>query len=208
MIIGAEYADRDIYSQENNPIDVYNKKANSNNGYLESCGPSAMLNCCSAISKNEIVVNHNGLSIQPEQIVFDVMNDPNNYEKLLPYRNNISLEDLQTWAIPSRIPQYFPWASMILLDIKSVFSWNDAYEHFDIIKEKILKKHAVQIQFKNPGHYVAITKFDTEKNHFLYHDSWFSRWNDNNGRDRILTKDEFNYNIHTFNIDYIPKNQE
>ncbi len=207
MIIGAEYADRDYYSQENNAIDCYNKKAHPNSGYLESCGPSAMINCCCAISPVELFTNINGVPIQPEDAVWSILNNSNNYNDMLPYREGATLYDLNSKIIPSRSPQFFVWASLVLFNIKSEFHWNFSKD-FNIIIDHLKNKRSIQLQLISPAHYISVAKYDTEEDVLLYEDSWYSRWPDKNGRNRKLTREEFSKNIHTFYNVYFPKEQQ
>lgn len=227
MIIGAKYWNRDYYSQENNPIDVYNKKAYrelknifrkkvkdnevlkmivktiDSYGSLESCGATALVNCCTAVSPVELQIRFkNNESIQIEQAVWDWLNDPRHYNEFLKVRNNITLKQLKESIIPSRIPQYLAYAAEKCLGVKASFRWNVGIHKYSRIVAELKNGNAIQIQRKSPWHYLAIVAYDTDKNELIYHDSWPSRFANKKGKAKRMTEKEFNKVADDFIIIY------
>lgn len=207
MIYKAKYADRDHYIQTNNAIEAYNKKVKKDS-YLETCGPSAMINCCQAVSENEltITINNQNVKAQPEDLVFLIMNNPENYSSMLPYRENFVIEDFDIY-IPSRIPQLFVWAARTLFNISSRYFWNYTAKPFENIAGYIKKGCSVQLQLVSPGHFISVGKYDSENDILIYEDSWPDRWPDKSGKNRVLTREEFMKNTHRFYNVYYPQGE-
>lgn len=186
------------YSQENNPTEAYNRarKELGDDCVLETCGPSAAVNCLAAMGCRITITCPGLYKPQPESVVMDYMNDPRNEAKLYKVR------DLSGYTIPkNRVPQYYPVAIQDIFSIPGDFYWGASWD--DIVRALDQKK-AVQICLKDPSHFVAVVAYSTKGLGFLvYNDSWGSRFADGKGgHNRQLFKGELETNVKPYRIVY------
>lgn len=196
MIRGARlWADRDTYyMQANNPTEELLRKR-VEQSRLESCGPTAAVNCLAVLGYDLRVSCPGPWRPQPEEILMDWFHDPRNYEKLAAVRQDIN--PLQTPG--NRVPQYYPPAVADVFGARADFAWVD---RFDLIGEYLCKGYALQICLKNPGHFVAAVAYDDETDEVIYRDPWPDRLPDHNGFNRRLDLDEYTRNIKRYAITY------
>jgi len=187
------------YSQENNPTEAYNKATlNDRGSWLESCGPTAAVNCLAAMGKNVVIKCPGAFLPQPEEVLMDYFNDPRNADKLK------SVRDLGTGGatIPeNRVPQYYPVAVRDVFGVGARFEWGASWDH--IIKE-IDRGRAVQICLTDPGHYLAVVAYTSEDGGLLiFNDSWGARFADGKGGfNRRMDKTELQSNVEPYRIIY------
>jgi len=198
-IKGAKFwDDRDrLHSQENNPTEAYLKATlkETKLGWLESCGPSASVNCLDALGY-DIVIECPGVFIpQSEEVLMDYFNDPNNKTKL----NAIRAMDE---SIPeNRVPQYYPVAVQEVFNAKAAFQWG---KNFDSIVTMLVEGRAVQLCLIKPGHYIAAVAYDEDTKEIIYHDSWGARFPDGKGGfARRMSKAEYDQNVKDYFIVYV-----
>ena len=164
MIYGCKHwNDRDcFYIQTNNPTEEILQKSKVKN-YLETCGPTSAVNCLAAMGHNIVIDTPGGYKPQPEEVLTDFFNDPNNYHDLQEERKNVDPDDY----LGNEIPQYYPLA------VKRVFGVRARYDYvnFTEIAEYLKEGLACQICFKKPGHFVAAVAFDDDKKEIIYNDS-------------------------------------
>ena len=197
MIRGAKYYNDSTrrYSQDNNPTEEQLRK-HGIKSYLETCGPTAALNCISALGHNTDLDNLPGEVIQPEEVLSDFLNDPKNYDDLRNIRPS-----LNPASIPGgRVPQYYPWAVKVLFNVVCEFKWNMT---FDSVSFDVSKGKAIQICFENPGHYVAVLAYDDVKDELIYNDPWSGNpMNKNGGFNERLSRREFIDNVKNYFLIY------
>lgn len=163
------------YSQENSPTEAYNKARLEAGAryWLETCGPTAAVNCLAVIGWNLTVTCPGPYRPQPEEVLMDFLNDPRNEEKLKRVR------DLGTSSIPeNQVPQYYPLAVREVFNAEAAFSWGVSWE--DVTRE-LDAGNAVQLCLKSPGHFVAVVAYKVTGQLLCYNDSWGSRFSDGNG---------------------------
>lgn len=201
MIFGAKYWDATgmFYSQENNPTEAYNKirlSEKKRDYWMETCGPTSAVNCIAATEgvKNLEIVTPGGYVPQPEELLMDYMTDPRNVTKLNKVR------DLEGANIPgNRVPQYYPLAVKEVFGVKAQFKWGLTLQ--TLVKD-LKQGWAVQVCLLDPGHYLAVVAYDASTHELIYHDSWISRYIDNNGRMRRISAVDLLSNTQPFRIVY------
>lgn len=196
MIHGAlKWDDRNtFYTQDNNPTEEQLRK-HGIKSYLETCGPTAAVNCLSAMGKNTDLDNLPGEVIQPEEALSDFLNDPKNYDALRNER-----PDLNPAGIPgNRVPQYYPYAIKKLFNVTCDFRWSLT---FDDIAKSVKNKRAIQICFRNPGHYVGVVAYDDVVDELIYRDPWPGNpMNKNGGFNERLKRSKFS-NVQNYFLIY------
>lgn len=204
MIQTIKWLDRDnaYYTQENNPMEQMLKKRFAamgvQKGWLETCGPTAAVNCLASIGRNVAMKSLGTYAPQPEQVLADWFNDPANYAKMR-----------QAWGqenpelVPgNEIAQWYPIA------IKEVFGVDCCTFVGALTKQQTIeylsKGCSIQVNLVNPGHFICVGAYDPAADTFYQKDSWSGRWTDGNGFNRALTAAEFETNTKPkFNV-YCP----
>jgi len=201
MIKGARlWADRDTYySQQNNPTEELLRKR-VEQSRLESCGPTASVNCLAVLGYDLRVLCPGPYRPQPEEILMDWFQDPRNYERLAATRQDIN--PLQTPG--NRVAQYYPPAVADVFSAHADFAW---INRFALLAEYLCKGYALQICLRNPGHYIAAVAYDEETEEVIYRDPWPDRLPDHNGFNRRLGVDEYIRNVKGYAIIYTGGNQ-
>jgi hypothetical protein len=197
MIKGVRLWDNEdvYYSQENNPTEAFLKATlGSREEWLETCGPTAAVNCLAAMGKNIEVTCPGVYKPQPEEVLMDFLNDP---------RNKIALNEVRVIddTIPeNRVPQYYPLAVRKVFGVSATFKWGLIF--MDVAK-CIIGGRAVQICLRRPGHYIAVIAYDEDARELIYNDSWGGRFSDGKGGwHRRMAWGEFNKNVKTYFIVY------
>lgn len=169
MIRGApHWSDRSrYYTQTNNPTEEMLRKS-GNSSYLETCGPTAAVNCLASLGVPVAIRCPGPYRPQPEEVLVDYFNDPRNYDALRIERDNLDPASLPG----NRVPQYYPLAVREVFGSKASFHWGKSWEN---IKNKLEHGHAVQLCLRKPGHYIAAVAFDDSTDEIIFHDSWPAR---------------------------------
>ena len=188
--------DRDrYYSQENNPTEAYNKARLEMRAthWLETCGPTAAVNCMSSLGKNLTISCPGRYSPQPEEVLMDYFNDP---------RNEVTLQSIRDLgergrSIPeNQVPQYYPVGVREVFGVSALFCWGASRRD---ITSALDRGCAVQLCLVNPGHYIAVVAYTDD--FLVYHDSWGSQYPDG-GFARKLTYQDLKENIQPYRIVY------
>lgn len=184
------------YSQENNPTEAYNKKRQQNRTayWMETCGPTSAVNCISAMGFKVTIDCPGDYEPQPEEVLMDFMNDP---------RNDTAFKKIRDMGkdryIPeNQVPQYYPMSVRMVFNVLASFKWGASFE---VIRDDVIRGHAIQVCMKNPGHYIAIVAYDSDKDELIYHDSWSSKYSDGGRSHRLCHSDVVN-NLQPYRIVY------
>lgn len=196
MIRGARlWAERiTYYSQQNNPTEELLRKR-VEQSRLESCGPTAAVNCLAVLDYDLTVTCPGRWRPQPEEVLMDWFHDPRNHERLAAIRQDIDPRETPG----NRVPQYYPLAVADVFAAQAHFGWID---RFDLVGEYLCKGYCLQICLKNPGHFIAAVAYDDETDEIIYRDPWPDRLPDHNGFNRRLNIDEYRQNIKPYAIVY------
>ena len=195
MIYGAKYwDDRSRFSiQTNNPTEEQLRKAGVD-GWLETCGPTAAINCLGAVDVNLVISCPGPYRPQPEEVLADYLNDPANYPTLMEYRHDVDPSKMQN----NRVPQDYPIAVREVFGATAEFSWGSG---FDTIVADLKRGCAVQVALKKPGHYLALVAYDSSSDEIIFDDSWPARVG-GDGFNRRVSRSEFTASIQSFRIVY------
>jgi len=150
-----------FYIQTNNPTEDILRKSGLVN-YLETCGPTAAVNCLAAMGRNVRIDTPGGYLPQPEEILTDFFNDPRNYPALQKERPDIKPTDY----LGNQVPQYYPLAIKEVFGCSASFTFADWNRIVDYLKEGM----ACQICFVKPGHFVAAIAYDDTAKEIIYND--------------------------------------
>jgi len=195
MIRGARYwNDRTRYCvQTNNPTEEQLRK-HGTGSWLETCGPTAAVNCLGALGVNLAIVTPGGYVPQPEEVLADWFNDPANYQILRAAR-----PDVDPAATPSnRVPQDYPPAVRAVFGAQGEYSESATWAH---VAGWLKEGAAVQICLASPGHYLAAVAYGELTDELLYHDSWPARVG-GDGFCKRMKSDEYLRSVKNFCIVY------
>lgn len=193
MIYGAKYWNDPAryYAQTNNPTEAILAKMGKG---LETCGPSAAVNCLAALGYRLEQSYPGGFIPQPEEILSDYLNDPRNYPKLRAAR-----ADVDPAKMPgNRVPQYYPLAVREVFGAKSEYTYASSWA---AIQGYLKAGGAVQFCLEKPGHYLAAVAFDQVTEELIYHDPWPERTG-KGGRSLRMGHEEYLTNVKNFCIVY------
>ena len=181
--------DRNVYfAQENNPTEQILRARLGGKGWLETCGPTAAVNCLAAMGELTPWTTPGGYSPQPEQELMDHMTDPRNWEK---FRKAWGGEDPQ--VVPgNEVAQWYPVAIQEVLGTKCWF-WGELA--LELAIKHVQAGRAIQVCLKNPGHFVALVAYDSDRGEFIINDSWSGRWPSGSGWNQRLSKTEYDRNV-------------
>ena len=180
MIFGAQFwNDRcRYYAQTNNPSEELLRKTGAA-GWLETCGPTAAVNCMAALGYDLTIRCPGPYLPQPEEVLSDFLNDPRNYPELAKERKDLTPDKLPG----NRVPQYYPFAVRRVFGADASFVW--LADHIQIPKY-LAESGAVQICLEHPGHYLAAVAYDDEKDEIIFNDPWPEQYPDRNGFNRRI----------------------
>lgn len=183
------------YTQSNNPIEAYHKACGIKTGWTESCGPTSAVTILDSSGYPVAAAVPGTWKPQPEQLLWDYLNDPRNYDKFKLARPN-----LLPGSIPgNRVPQYYPIA------IKEVFGQNCSFaegKSFRQIAEYVSTGKGVQLCLKNPGHFIPVVAFDDSSAELIFHDPFPERFPDRTGFAKRLSETAYLTNVQAFCILY------
>lgn len=193
MIVGAKHWNDKSrwYIQNNNPTEELLRKINKRD-FLETCGPSAGVNCAAAHAYDLEIVCPGKYKPQPEEVLSDWFNDPRNYKLLEQVRPNLNPNDLPG----GRVPQYYPAGMMEVFNVRCEFVW--LASHFQLI-DYFKAGYSIQFCLRSPSHYIAGVAYDLSTSEVIYNDPW-SR--DGRGFNERFSGIE---NLNNFIIVYPPK---
>jgi hypothetical protein len=196
MVKGVQFwNDRDCYyTQTNNPTEEILRKRSDGN-WLVSCGPSAAVTCVAALGLDVDIRCPGRYRPQGEEVLMDFFNDPRNYAALKQERPDTPPE---VWH-GNEVPQFYPVAVKAVFDAPARFEWG---ADFDTIAAELQSGKAVQLCLVKPGHYIAAVAYDDEKQEIIYNDPWPGRFEDGNGFNRRMGRDECKANVKPFFIVY------
>jgi len=195
MITGAKrWKEIEVYyQQDNNPTEAFLKSTlGSRDGWLESCGPTAAVNCLAAMGHNMNIICPGDYRPQPEEVLMDYFNDP---------RNKSALDTVRVVGddIPeNRVPQYYPLGVRKVFRAKAKFMWG---LDFRGVMAYVAEGFAVQICLEKPGHYLAVIAYDGARCELIYNDPWNER-DGKSGWLRRMGRTEFEGNVQTYFIVY------
>lgn len=176
------------YGQENNPAEHLLKCHRDGKGWLETCGPTASVNCLAVMGTLPIWTAPGGYSPQPEQELTDYFNDPRNFSKLKAAWGSIGPE-----TIPgNEVAEWYPLA------VKEVFGVTVRFVgqlSLDSAIGYLGEGRAVQVCLAQPSHFVALVAYDFDKREFVINDSWSGRWPDGSGWNKRMSVSEFQLNL-------------
>jgi len=188
MILGAPYWNEGsrLHVQTNNPTEEQIEK-DGLRPYLETCGPTASVNCLDALGV-DILIECPGMYIpQSEEVLNDFLNDPVNYPRLSKILPGVDPNKVHG----NRVPDYYPLA------VADVFATEGKFYQvlkWDGIVAELKEGHAVQICIKVPGHYLAAVAYDDATEEIIYHDSWPKRTK-TNGFALRMKRGEYDSNV-------------
>ena len=186
------------YSQENNPEEEEFKKLGLKS-WLQTCGPTAMINILDNMGHDVRIITPGGWKPQPESTLTDFFNDSRNYTKFKEIRPNLNPASLMA----NMVPQYYPYAIEQLFGVKGLFSWGCTWT---TVTKLISEGTGVMICLSEPGHYVAPIAYDAEKNELIYNDPWKgNKWPASQagkpGYARRMKQAEFEGNTESYRIE-------
>lgn len=162
---------------------------------LETCGPTASVNCQASLGKPVWVGTPGGYLPQPEDILAAYLNDPRNFSAL-----RKSWPGLDPANLPgNEVAQWYPLA------VRDVFGNACAFAgslSFTEAVERLRKGQALQVCLEKPGHFVALVAYDEERQEFLFNDSWAGRWPDGDGFNRRMSREEYEGNLKPLTLVY------
>lgn len=183
------------YTQTNNSIEAFHKASGKTKGWTESCGPTSATTILDMMGTPVAIVTPGGWQAQPEQVLWDYLNDPRNYTKFAAARPNLA-----PGTYPgNQIPQYYPVA------VKEVFGRTAAFKEgvkFEDVSQWVAAGKGVQLCLKTPGHFIPVVAFDDTAGELVFHDPFPDRFPDKNGFGRRLTRDEFKSNVQPYGVFY------
>lgn len=196
MIYGAPYwSDRDrFYIQENNPTEQLLRKRKEEESWLESCGPTAAVNCLASLGYDLTITCPGPYKPQPEEVLMDFFNDPRNYDVLEKIR--VDVLDVHPG---NRIPQFYPYAVKQVFGAVGTFAWVSAFKK---IVQYLKRNYAVQLTLIDPGHYIAVVAYDDSTEEIIYNDPWPSSRSDDDGFNRRMDAETFQSNVKNYAIIY------
>jgi len=192
MIKGAKFwSDRSkYYIQTNNSLENLMKKKYKT-GYLETCGPTAAINCMAVLGYGVKTICRE-VEFQPEDILSLFMNDPSNKAKFERIRKGVD------YLPGNRVPQFYPWAVMQLFNVECEFKYGD----IERIRQSLIEGNSIQLLLKRPGHYIAAVAIDTENWDIIINDPWPNRFKDKNGFNRRISIKEYKSNVRNYYVEY------
>lgn len=196
MIHGARlWNDRKtFFTQTNNALEELLRKR-SEASPLESCGPTAAVNCMAVLDYNLKILCPGPWWPQPEDVLTDWFNDPRNYDKMQATRKDIS-----PYALPgNRVPQYYPIAVKDVFGARCDFAWLNC---FGSLSDYLIKGYPLQLCFKSPGHYIAAVAWDDETGEIIYRDPWPGRTG-TDGYNLRMGREEYQVQVQPFALIYV-----
>ncbi len=198
-MIGLKYwNENNYYTQTNNPTEEKYRKFIQEHeldiGFLETCGPTAVVNILAARGDNVEVKCPGKYKPQPEEVLTDWFHDPQNYPKIKQIIGNA--KDIMSNR----------WARVYTIAVPDVFdkpcNFVDKIS-FSLIKEYLEKNIGIVVCLNDPAHYIPIGKCDPVAKMIAYNEPWPGnywpkRLIGTSGFNRKVTYEELNENVKRF----------
>lgn len=190
------WENRDLYyTQSNNSIEAFNKSSGKTKGWTESCGPTSATTLVAMLGTVVEFTTPGGWKPQPEQVLWDYLNDPRNHKKFQAARPN-----LVPGTYPgNQIPQYYPIAVLEVFGRTAVFKEGVTFEK---VAAWVSGGQGVQLLLKVPGHFIPAVAYDEASSELIFHDPYPERFPDKNGFGKRLTRAEFQTNVQSYAVLY------
>lgn len=184
------------FTQENNAIEhLLSCRLPQGQSSLESCGPTAAVNCLASLEYILATYTIGGYRIQPEDLLTVYFNDPANFPTLKKAWAGL---DPSTVA-GNEVAQWYPAAVREVFigkcDFLGEVSWEDAIA-------QLKKSRALQVCLSQPRHFIAIVAYDDIRDLMLMKDSWPSRWPDGDGFLKPFTKADWDKLVRPLSLAY------
>lgn len=177
------------FTQENNSIEHLLKcRLPSGFSPLETCGPTASLNCQASLGREVEIKAPGGYRPQPEDVLAAYFNDPRNFSSLRKAWPGLDPEKLPG----NEVAQWYPFAVREVFGNPCEFVGNLAFSE---AVERIRTGCALQVCLCKPRHFVALVAYDDESSEFIIKDSWGGRWPDGDGFCKRLSRSEYETNL-------------
>ncbi len=150
------------YTQTNNPTEQILKKEDGLE-WLETCGPTAAVNCLAAAGHSVRIECPGRYWPQPEEVLMDWFNDPINYDAMKRIRDSVDPSTI----MGNEVPQWYEAAIPDVFGIPAHFRWGCAFES---LRGAIQGNIGVMLCLKKPGHFIAAVAVDGER--LIYREPW------------------------------------
>lgn len=187
------------YIQTNNPTEQFLKKLNNESkvSWLQSCGPTAAINCLAVLGHNLDIKCPGIYEPQPEEVLMDFFNDPRNNKTF-----DTIVKNYDDMHIPgNRFAVLYPYA------VKQVFNvlfaeYKKIHDFTEIIK-LLSVGNTVQLLLKNPSHFIAAIAYDDSEDKIIFNDPWPKRKGlKYAGLHEHMTKNEYDNNVTKYCVVY------
>ena len=180
---------RAYFSQENNAFEhVLRCSLPTGMSPLETCGPTASLNCLAARGYDVGVRMPGALSAPARGPAHRLFNDPGNFSSLSKAWSGLDPAKLRG----NEVAQWYPLA------VREVFAKSCEFTgslSFYEAQAHLADGRPLQVCLRKPGHFIALVANDEEKAEFILNDSWGSRWPDGDGFNKRLSRSEYEKNV-------------
>jgi hypothetical protein len=188
--------DRAYFTQENNSIEhILKCRLPAGTSWLETCGPTASLNCQASLGRDVRIRTPGGYSPQSEDVLAAWFNDPSNFASMR-----------KEWPAldPAKLPgnevaQWYPLA------VREVFGNRCEFVGelgFEAAAGLIREGRAIQACLRKPGHFIALVAYDEDRLEFIIKDGWAGRWPDGDGFCKRLARSEYETNLKPLSLVY------
>lgn len=187
------------HKQDNNSIESF-VKARDGTGWLESCGPTALVNAAEALGvvarlKIDETLKLGTFFPQIEDVAFLYLNDPRNFEKF-----KKAAPDIVPGSIPgNRVFAYYPDAALDLFGIYAIFS--PGLMEWRSLGKFLSTGRAIQLCLVKPGHYVTAVAFDEDTDEVIFWDPWKDRL-PGGGFCARMSRTEYEGNVKPYSVVY------
>jgi hypothetical protein len=187
---------RAYFTQENNPIEHMLKcRSPAGGSWLETCGPTASLNCQASLGRDVGIRAKGGYRPQPEDVLASYFNDPNNFDAM-----RKAWPGLDPAKLPgNEVAQWYPLAVHEVFGNACEFVGSMTFEK---AVEHIRMGRAIQVCLRSPGHFIALVAYDDELSEFIIKDGWASRWPDGDGFCKRFSRSEYETNVKALSLVY------
>ena len=180
---------RAYFTQENNSIEhILKCRLPPGASWLETCGPTAALNCQASLGRDVGIRTRGGYCPQPEDVLAAWFNDPNNFDAM-----RKAWPGLDPQSLPgNEVAQWYPLAVREVFGNPCEFVGELGFEKAaGLIREG----RTIQVCLRSPGHFIALVAYDEDRLEFIQKDGWASRWPDGDGFCRSFSRSDFETNL-------------
>jgi hypothetical protein len=184
------------FTQENNSIEhILKCRLAEGASWLETCGPTASLNCQASLGREVGIRTKGGYRPQPEDLLATYFNDPRNFDSMRKEWSGLDPEELPG----NEVAQWYPLA------VREVFGNSCEFVGglgFEEAARHIREGRAIQVCLRSPGHFIALVAYDEESSEFVIKDGWASRWPDGDGFCKRLSRSDYEANVKSLSLVY------